>query len=136
MKSLICLKFSAVFFLIFMTSSVLAAGDDIPRIAIDELKKMIDSHSDIVILDTQLKIIYDKGHIAGAISFPWKKEITAADTKALPRNKTIILYCDCGPGEGDSSDMAAKLLQIGFSDVRVLKDPSIKGWKKAGYPLE
>lgn len=113
-----------------------AADDDVARITIDELKNMVDKGADIVILDVQPKTIYDKGHIKGAISFPWKRKLTQEQVIRLPKGKTIITYCDCGPGESDSASVAAQLLELGFTEVKVLKDPSIAGWKKAGYPME
>lgn len=67
---------------------------------------------------------------------PWAPKLTAAQTANLPRNKPIITYCDCGPGESDSANVAAQLMDLGFADVRVLKDPSISGWIEAGYPME
>ena len=125
----------SVMFIIGYT--VCAVGDeDVPRINVTDLKKLVDSGSDVIILDTQPKAVYDKGHIKGAISFPWRKKITLLDIEGLPRDRLIVTYCDCGPGESDSADVAARLLQMGFSDVKVLKDPSIQGWKKAGYPVE
>ena len=109
---------------------------EIPRITIQELKGMLDEGTGVVILDTQPKLVYEKGHIKGAISFPWKTRITAQDTAGLPHNKLIVTYCDCGPGEADSTHMAAQLVEFGFANVKVLQDPSIRGWKQAGYPME
>ncbi|MGO9379422.1 MAG: rhodanese-like domain-containing protein [Dissulfurispiraceae bacterium] len=119
-------------------SVVYAAHDEIPRITIEELKKLIDEKADIVIYDAQTKAIFDKGHIKGAVSFPWKPTLEEADIRLLPKGKDtfIIVYCDCGPGETDSSDLAAQLIELEYTNVRILKDPSIRGWKKAGYPLE
>jgi rhodanese-related sulfurtransferase len=123
--------------LTFLISAVAYAGhDEIPRIPIDDLKKMIDQKADIVILDAQLKEIYDSGHIKGALSLPWKQELTFEDTASLPKNKLIVVYCDCGPGETDSSDVAFQLTGLGFDNVKILADPSVRGWKKAGYPME
>jgi rhodanese-related sulfurtransferase len=113
-----------------------AAQVEIPRITIAELKGMMDQGTGVVILDTQPKAVYDKGHIKGAISFPWKARIAALDTGGLPRNKPIVTYCDCGPGESDSANVATQLVDLGFSNVKVLADPSIRGWKQAGYPME
>lgn len=118
------------------TAAAFAAHDEVPRITLEETKKLVDSKASIVILDTQLKEIYAKGHIPGAINFPWKQELTSADTRSLPKDKLIITYCDCGPGESDSSDVAAQLLDLGFAEVKVMKDPAIRGWIKAGYPVE
>jgi rhodanese-related sulfurtransferase len=90
----------------------------------------------MVILDVQPRTIYDRAHIKGALSFPWGAKLKQSDVRQLPRDKMIITYCDCGPGEADSADVAAQLIEMGFGDVKVLADPSIKGWIKAGYPIE
>ncbi|QEM69483.1 hypothetical protein FO488_15855 [Geobacter sp. FeAm09] len=113
-----------------------AGHPDIPRITIDELKTLIDKKVDVVILDAQLKSIYDAGHIKGAISFPWKADLTDSDVSEIPKDKLVVTYCDCGPGETDSSDLAFQLLGLGFPDVKILLNPAIRGWKKLGYPLE
>jgi len=124
------------FMLIAPQDSTYAMHDEIPRVQIEEFMKLIDSGADIVILDAQPKSIYQQGHIKGAISLPWAPELKESDVQHLPKNKPIITYCDCGPGEADSADLAAQLIELGFKDVRVLADPSIRGWKKAGYPME
>jgi len=108
---------------------------EIPRITIEELRKKMESGADIVVLDARPKAMYDEGHIKGALSFPWALKITQGDVRQLPRDRMIIIYCDCGPGESDSVDLAAQLIEIGFN-VKVLADPSIRGWIKAGYPVE
>jgi phage shock protein E len=113
-----------------------AAQGDIPRISIQELKAMMDNGKPVTIIDAQPKEVYKEGHIKGAISLPWKSQIPLEDVWNLPKDNPIVTYCDCGPGEADSADVASQLLQFGFENVRVLGDPSIKGWKKAGYPMD
>ena len=136
------MRFSMILLCMSLSLSLLPVGlahsasDDIPRITIGELKKMVNEKADIVILDAQPKAVHAKGHIKGALSLPWAPKLTAAQTANLPRNKPIITYCDCGPGESDSANVAAQLMELGFADVRVLKDPSISGWMEAGYPME
>jgi rhodanese-related sulfurtransferase len=120
----------------FIVTVAFAGHPEIPRISIDELKQLIDTKGDSIILDAQLKGIYEKGHIKGALSLPWKPEVTDADVEKLAKDKLIVTYCDCGPGESDSSDLANQLINLGFTNVKVLKDPAIRGWKKAGYPME
>jgi len=122
-------------FLPLFFGSVYGAHDEIPRIPIEQLKEMIDRGADVVILDAQQKSTYNAGHIKGALSLPWAAEVQEADVQHLPKNKPIITYCDCGPGENDSADLARQLLELGFTDVKVLADPSIQGWKKSGFPL-
>ncbi len=115
---------------------LLAEGDDVPRITIQELKKMMDNKVPVVVLDAQPKRIYDKGHIKGAISFPWTPKLSEEQVAALPKGRPIVVYCDCGPGEADSVSVAERLIERGFNDVKVLADPSIRGWKDAGFPIE
>jgi rhodanese-related sulfurtransferase len=128
----------AVFFslLLFTTSTLFSAEIQIPRISIDELKQFMESGADIVIIDTQHEKLYERGHIKGALSYPAIMGIDQASTQHLPKDKTIIIYCDCGPGEDDSNEMALQLKRLGFKDVKVLADPSIRGWMEKGYPIE
>lgn len=111
-------------------------AEDVPRISIQELKALIDKGSPVTIVDVQPKDIYSEGHIKGARSLPYKSQVELEDVMAFPEDRLVVVYCDCGPGEADSSDMAAQLKVFGYDDVKVLKDPSIKGWRAAGYPME
>jgi rhodanese-related sulfurtransferase len=122
--------------MLLMTITCPATAREIPRITVNQLKSMIDQGTNVLILDAQPKIIFDKGHIKGAVSFPWKAGITFQDAAGLPRNKLIVTYCSCGPGEGDSEDLAEQLIGLGFSNVKVLANPSVQGWRDAGYPIE
>lgn len=110
--------------------------EDVPRISIEELKDMIDKEVEITIIDAQPKAVYDKGHIRGAVSIPWKSQLLLEDVWSLPGGIPIVIYCACGPGESDSADIARQLIKMGYSDVMVLKHPAIEGWKDAGYPME
>ncbi len=113
-----------------------AASDEVARITIVELKKMMDHKADVTILDVQPKSAFDRGHIKGAISIPWTPKLNRTQTAVLPKEKPVVVYCDCGPGESDSANIAERLLDFGFKDVKVLKDPAIRGWKDAGYPMQ
>ena len=109
---------------------------DVPRISIQELKALINKGSPITIVDVQPKDIYASGHIKGAISLPYNSQLELEDVIALTEDQLTVVYCDCGPGEADSSDMAAQLVVFGYEKAKVLKDPSIRGWRAAGYPME
>ena len=90
----------------------------------DELKSLIDEGSDsIVIVDTAAPLIYEEEHIPGAVNLPWVHEL--ALPVALPRDKTLVIYCACNDHE-DSIDMAKKLSQVGYLYVKVLEG----GWFK------
>jgi rhodanese-related sulfurtransferase len=113
-----------------------AAREEIPRINIKELKNMMDQEAEVIIIDVQPKAVYDKGHIKGAVSIPWKSQLLLEDVWSIPGGIPIVIYCACGPGESDSADIAKQLNKMGYSDVMVLEHPAIEGWKDAGYPIE
>ena len=126
----------ALSFCLMSIGTACAAEQDIPRISIQELKKMMDDGTAVTIIDVQPKDVYAEGHIKGAISLPWKSEIALEDVWSLSQEQLIVTYCDCGPGEADSSSVASQLFQMGYENIKVLKDPSIKAWKDAGYPMD
>jgi len=134
MKKIKLYAFATIVSLLIAAVSA-AAQSDMPRISLKELKDMIDKKATVTIIDVQPKNKYDEGHIKGAISLPASKRIALEDVWDISSDHLIVTYCDCGPGEADSADAATQLFMFGY-DVKVLADPSIRGWIAAGYPLE
>lgn len=99
----------------------------------EELKKDIETHAaDIVIVDTGAPPVWEDEHIAGAVNFPYAKNITAP--VPLPRDKTLVIYCACKDHE-DSTDVARQLSLLGYRKVKVLKGGWFK-WVDLKYPTE
>jgi len=109
-------------------------AEDIPKVKPEELKEMIEKGDpSIVIVDTQPKGVYDLGHIKGAVNLPWAPNLKSHGN--LPKDKTLILYCDCAHEE-DSTDVATQLMEKwGYTDIKILEGGWSK-WLKAGYPIE
>jgi 3-mercaptopyruvate sulfurtransferase SseA len=106
---------------------------DVPRIKLEELKKLIDKKADIVIVDTQDEKIYQVSHIKGAVNFPWAP--TIKNPINLPRNTTLIIYCGCIDQEA-SLDVATQLIRdYGYKDIKILEG-GFQQWLKLGYPIE
>ena len=127
---------------------------EIQQIKPEELKKLMENNDpNIVVVDNQPKGVYDLSHIKGAINFPWAMDIkTPGD---LPRDKTLVLYCDCAHAEGsiaasdqlstesdscsandDSTDVANQLtVKFGYKNIRVLEGGWSR-WQQLGYPVE
>jgi rhodanese-related sulfurtransferase len=123
-----------VLVLAIFASSLCALAQDIPQVKPEELKKMIESGDQaIVIVDTQPKGAYDLGHVKGAINFPWAS--TLKSNGNLPKDKTLILYCDCAHEE-DSTDVATQLMEKwGYTNIKLLEG-GWSNWLKLGYPME
>lgn len=135
------LSSAALFILLFLFSispaiNSYGENDGIPRLTIKELKKMIDEKVEVTIIDVQPLNIYEKGHIKGAISIPWKSQLVLEDVWVIPSGIPIVTYCACGEGEADSNDFAKQLMKMGYNDVKVLKHPAIQGWIEALYPVD
>jgi len=108
-------------------------GPGVSHVSPEELKHLIESRADIEVVDTQPKGAYEIGHVKGAVNFPW-----AADIKnpgRLPRNKELVLYCDC-THEEDSLDTAKQLMtKFSYTNVKVLEGGWSR-WQNLGYPTE
>lgn len=126
--------FSAVLALAFILTAIPAAAVDISQIAAAEVKKMIEAkRTDFLVVDVQPKGVYDIGHVRGAVNFPWETELK--DSGNLPKDKTLILYCDCAHEE-DSTDTATQLMEkFGYTNVKLLEG-GWSNWQKLGYPVD
>ena len=127
------LGFLVGFLTVLSMNSSAQQGPGVPRISPEELKHLIETKAAVVIVDTQPKGAYEIGHIKGAINFPWAMDIKSPDK--LPKDKTLVLYCDCAHEE-DSMDTAKQLRdKWGYTKMELLTG-GWSGWQKLGYPTE
>ena len=80
-----------LFTLVFPVSCILS--EDFKNLKAEELKKMIDEGSKMLIVDTRGEYEYLQGHIPNAINIPQEK-FDIIET-LLPKNKDmqIVFYC-------------------------------------------
>jgi rhodanese-related sulfurtransferase len=125
---------SGILVLILALLSVSASAAEFQQIKPDELKKMIESNNaDFLVVDAQPKGAYTAGHVQGAINLPWAPELQKP--KNLPKNKMLIIYCDCGHEE-DAIDTATQLAEKwGYTNLKLLEGGWSK-WQELGYPVE
>jgi rhodanese-related sulfurtransferase len=121
-------------FLAALMATPAFSEEEIARVSQKELKEMIDKGT-VVIVDNRPVVDYDQQHIKGALPLPWDMDIAAQARKILPKDKLIVTYCDCGPGESDSADVAGQLVRAGFKNVKTLAD-GWSSWLDAGLPVE
>jgi rhodanese-related sulfurtransferase len=130
----------------FLAAPVVSAQDDtgpidpaaqaappVQFIPAADVKKLIDDKATTFqLVDTQPVEAFEEGHVPGAVNFPWVAQIKPPIS--LPRNKMLILYCPCTHDE-DSIDMANKLAEFGYYNVKVLEGGWYK-WVALKYPIE
>lgn len=110
-----------------------ASAANVGKVTPQELKKLIESRADLVVVDVQPKSAYDVGHVPGAINFPWASQVK--NPGKLPKNRDLVLYCACTHDE-DATDIANQLVtSFGYTRVKLLDGGWLK-WLELGYPQE
>jgi hypothetical protein len=67
------------------------AEDKVPRVKVDEAKKLI-AEGKAIIIDVRGADAYKLSHIKGALDLPLTK-LDTGEIKDLPKDKLIIAYC-------------------------------------------
>lgn len=110
------------------------ADETSPWIEIAEARQLL-SDPLVMFVDCRAREQYQAGHISGALSMPSDKELPESAMSQLHSARTIVAYCDARGGCESSQRLAARLRELGLTDVRILKD-GLPGWLQAGYPAE
>jgi membrane protein DedA with SNARE-associated domain/rhodanese-related sulfurtransferase len=105
---------------------------DVPRISVDELRRLIESGEAPLLVDVRGPTTQrvDPRHIPGAITVDM--EAIEAGLAGLPRDRQIVLYCAC-PNEASAAAAARLLLNRGYR-VRPLRG-GLDAWILAGHPV-
>jgi len=112
---------------------VATADMEIINLTYEELKALLDSTEDFVLLDTRPIEAYEIGHIPDAESFPLSEMTTLESVEALPKDKLIVVYCQSASCPMSHS-AAVKLKSFGFN----VKDyhGGIQEWTEKGVTVE
>ncbi len=66
------------------------------KITAEQAKEMMDSSTELVILDVRTQDEYEDGHIEGAILIPENEISTKAEEILTDKNATLLVYCRSG----------------------------------------
>ena len=124
--------FAVVFIIMTISATTAFAADSsLVRISATALRAMESDGKELAILDPREEGIFGKAHLLYAVNMPLSKlEINIF--RMVPRNSTRIVLTD--GGEGMSERAAAKLKELGYTDVAIL-DGGYPAWKKAGLEV-
>lgn len=85
------------------------------QISQEEAKRIMDTESDYVIIDSRTDEEFAQGHIKGAIMIP-EYEIAQKAEKEIPdKSKLILVYCRSGRR---SKIAAEELVKLGYTNVK------------------
>ncbi len=103
----------------------------IKEVTVSDVKNMIDSKENIVILDVRDKNELEDGRLPGAINISRGMLEFKVETMIPDKNSKIVVYC----GVDLRSPLATKTLNdMGYRNA-INMIGGLKAWKLAGYPL-
>jgi rhodanese-related sulfurtransferase len=100
----------------------------------DELHSLLESKSDIVVLDVRqpLDLLAHSEIIPGAMRVPPKDVMEQAGL--IPKDRDSVLYCTC-VSEKTSRMVLENALRLKFTRIKFLRG-GLAAWKEKGYPVE
>lgn len=107
------------------------------KISEANLKAMMDADDDFYLLSIRKEDDFNKAHIAGANLLPYGKGMNAG-FDALPKDKTIVVYCYSGQTAGQTT---AALRLLGYDAVSLNGGMGVGanaplGWTNKGFMVE
>lgn len=100
----------------------------------DELLRKIEAGDDFVLVDALAPISYARSHLPGAINLTPEWVDERAPRRIPDRETPIVVYCS-NPTCETSVEVAQRLLELGYVDVRHYPGGK-QEWVEAGLPLE
>jgi rhodanese-related sulfurtransferase len=111
-----------------------AATSALEMISLATAKELYESNN-VLFIDSRHEFEYYEGHIRGAMNIALKTFDThITQLNKIPKNKMLIVYCD-GAKCNSSIELAVKLMESGFTNVKVF----FGGWQEwisAQLPIE
>jgi rhodanese-related sulfurtransferase len=99
----------------------------------EELRRALQSDHPPVLVNALSREGFERQRIPGSISIPASEALRLA-REVLAPDQPIVVYCS-RPACTASPTLAAKLTELGFSDVRDFEG-GLEEWRAAGYPIE
>lgn len=102
------------------------AENGFSSVTVDEFAKCIADTANVMVVDVRTADEYNAGHIDNALNIDVKRnDFEAQANKALPKDKTIAIYCR----SGNRSKKAGKILtDNGYKVVEL--ESGYNGWTK------
>ncbi len=105
----------------------------VSTISATDVKTLLASGEELAFLDVREHGIHAQGHPLYAIPVPLSRLELDAE-RLLPRKSVQIVVLDQGDDERLAERASAKLLEFGYTDIRIL-DGGVMGWHATGFEI-
>jgi rhodanese-related sulfurtransferase len=118
-----------------LTATCNPSAVTLPTVTADELRRKLEDGESFVLVDALAPMVYAHSHLPGAINLPSANVDPHRVARRIPdRSTEIVVYCSSEDCE-DSRVTAAKLLQLGYTNVKHYAGGKDE-WRDLGLPLE
>jgi phage shock protein E len=124
--------FALVVTLALLNFFSLSYAADAKNITVDEAAKLVQTNTNVVVLDVRTPREFESGHIKGATNINFNDKDFAKKIGALDKNKTYIIHCAAG---GRSGKACEQIKTLDFKNMLHMNEGFNK-WKEAGKPVE
>jgi phage shock protein E len=83
-------------------------GKEVPNLEAKEVKQLLDSGKEVVILDVRRPDEFEQGHLKGAANINYQAEDFEQQITQLDTTKTYMLYCATGNRSGKAGQLMAE----------------------------
>ncbi|MCO6466369.1 MAG: rhodanese-like domain-containing protein [Bradyrhizobiaceae bacterium] len=122
---------SIITFGLLLVGATLLPAQTFKNVTPAEAKQLIDKGG-VIILDVRTEGEWNQGHLKGATRIDVMDKQFKQKVSKLDKSKPIVVYCAVGGRSAYASD---DMVKLGFTKVYNM-DGGIKGWRKAGFPLQ
>jgi len=106
-------------------------ADGVTGISVRDLKKIMLTKKEFVLIDTRTIREYETSHLPTAVSIPACTRDKSRTLSSIDKDVPLVFYCGW-PDCGRSIALSAFAADAGYQDIFVLKK-GLQGWAKAGY---
>lgn len=104
----------------------------IENVDVNKAAELLESDTDIVVLDVRTPEEFSSERIAGAVNIDFRAADFSEKLASLDKNQTYLVHCAAGGRSAKSRDIMEK---AGFTSIYHM-DGGMGAWESAGKPVE
>ena len=104
---------------------------NVPQISVDMVKKSMDTHENVILLDVRTVGEYSRGKLGGSMNLPLDEVINKIESTIPEKSAKIYVYCLSG---SRSIYAVESMQQLGYENVFNVTN-GLLAWRSKGYSV-